>query len=182
MCNNLLLCVWPSPAKIIPSSPIACLQWLFKILVWNSRNIVRAWHNNQHCCQRKRERHTRCDSMVFHIWKSSFALYDDNDPLAWQTVLLGSSNVHYSFMKMPLFLPFRGLPTYYNPLASQLMNLWLQWMIDPSLLVVPKEQAYCSKVASRGCTWWRSLWHHVGTRGAQILNCQNQTFSTPSRT
>jgi hypothetical protein len=72
-------------------------------------------------------RHTRCDSMVFHIGKSSFALYDDNDPLAWQTVLLGSSNVHYSFMKMPLFLPFRGLPTYYNPLASQLMNLWRQW-------------------------------------------------------
>jgi hypothetical protein len=36
-------------------------------------------------------------------------------------------------------------------------------MIDPSLLVVPKEQAYCSKVASRGCTWWKSLWHHVGT-------------------
>ncbi len=131
---------------------------------------------------RERERHTRCDSMVFHIGKSSFALYDNNDPLAWQTVLLGLSSVGYSFMKMPLFLPFGGLPIYYNPLASQLMNLWLLWMIDPSLLVVPKEQAYCSKVASRCCTWWRSLWHHVGTQGAQILNCQNQTFSTPSRT
>jgi hypothetical protein len=82
MCNNLLLCVWPSPAKIIPSSPIACLQWLFKILVWNSRNICESfWQNNQHCCQRKRERDTRCDSMVFHIGKSSFALYDNKWPI-----------------------------------------------------------------------------------------------------
>lgn len=85
--------------------------------------------------------------------------------------------------KCLFFFLFGASQQYYNPLASQLMNLWLQWMIDPSLLVVPKEQAYCSKVASRGCTWWRrSLWHHVGTRGAQILNSQNQTFSTPSRT